>query len=292
MPDIKTVPASAGAQWLLDAFAVLRKAPLGLGLLGIGWGLLAMAAMLVSMWVPTLGLALQLVVSLLGPALFAGLLWAVREVDQGRAAQPAHLWQGLRNGRMPALLSTLLPQLGAGVVLGLGVLVLVGADGMKQIVEVAEQIQAVQEAGGTPDPAMVEGLPAGRVLLCLLLALALVPAVVCLIFVSVPQIIFSGSPGLAAMGRSLRACLRNLPAMIVFGLLLFITMFALGFATQIAAMLIQLLFGPAAAVVLMNLLLMAVLMPLLAGVAYFAWRQMLGEAVTQPPAVDPSRIEL
>ena len=41
MPNINKVPAGAGAEWLLGGFALLRKAPVGLGLLGLGWGLAA-----------------------------------------------------------------------------------------------------------------------------------------------------------------------------------------------------------------------------------------------------------
>ena len=42
MNDIRKVPASAGAEWLLGGFGLLRKAPLGLGLLGVLYGLLTL----------------------------------------------------------------------------------------------------------------------------------------------------------------------------------------------------------------------------------------------------------
>ncbi|HEU6453869.1 MAG TPA: hypothetical protein VN201_00235, partial [Roseateles sp.] len=189
---------------------------------------------------------------------------------------------------------TLLPQLAVGVGLALLFLALVGTDGLQQMLDVAAKIQAAQAAGQQPDPALVQTLPVGRVLLCLLLALAAVPAVVFLIFVAVPQVVFSGSPGLAAMRTSLRACLHNLPALLVFLLLLFVTLLALTVGVQIVAMVLQLLIGTATAVFVANLLMMAVLMPLFAGVTYFAWKQMFGapEQIAATPMLPPDRIEV
>ena len=51
---------------------------------------------------------------------------------------------------------------------------------------------------------------------------------------------------------------------------------AITFAVQLLAMMVQLVAGPSAAIWVANLLMMAVLMPLLAGAVYHAWRQMLG----------------
>lgn len=294
MTPINKLPASAGAQWLLDAFALLRRAPWGLGRLGVIWGALTLLALAGGALHPTLGLALQLGLSLLGPFLFAGLLWAVREVDGGRPVQPGVLFHEIRGEHASALLATFLPQLLMALGLALLFLTLVGTDGMQQMVEVAGKIQAAQAAGQQPDPALVQALPVGRVLLCLLVALAMVPVVVFLIFVAVPQVIFSGSQGLAAMRTSLRACLHNLPALLVFLLLLFVTLLALTVGVQIVAMVLQLLLGTAFAVFVANLLMMAVLMPLFAGVTYFAWKQMFGapEQAAAAPALPPDRIEL
>lgn len=297
MPNINKLPASAGAQWLLDAFALLRRQPLGLGMLGLTWGSLSLLALLGTLLHPTLGLLLQLGLSLLGPFLFAGLLLAVREVDAGRAAQPGHLFAALQLGRNGSLLATLLPQIAAGVVLGIAFLALIGTEALQKLGEIAEEMNRVQQAGGQPDPAMLQGLPVGGALLCLLLAMALAVAVALLIFIAVPQIVFSATPGVEAMRTSLRAGLRNLPAVVVYLLLLFVTVLAIGFVAQIVALVAQLLLGPTAAVLATNLLLMAVLMPLLAGTAYSAWKHLLRDAggaatasATPPPP--PAQIEV
>lgn len=294
MPNINKLPASAGAQWLLDAFALLRRQPLALGMLGLTWGALSLLVVLGSLLHPTLGLMLQLALSLLGPFLFAGLLLAVRDVDAGRAAQPGQLFAGLQLGRGSSLLATLLPQVAAGLVLALAFFALVGTESLQKLGEIAEEMNRVQQAGGQPDPALLEGLPVGGALLCLLLAVALAVAVALLIFIAVPQIVFAGTPGLDAMRTSLRAGLRNLPAVAVYLLLLFVTVLAVGFAAQIVALIAQLVLGQAAAMLVMNLLLMAVLMPLLAGTAYFAWKQLLRDADSgnAAPSLPPAHIEV
>ncbi|MFT3755582.1 MAG: BPSS1780 family membrane protein [Pseudoxanthomonas sp.] len=294
MPNLNTVPATAGAQWLLDAFALLRRQPLALGLLGLTWGAMAMVVLVGAQLNATFGLALQLALSLLGPFLFAGLLWAVREVDQGRPALPMHLFKGLQLGRAGSLLTTLLPQVAAGLLLGVAFLALIGPEAMQRFGEAAEKMAAAQQAGSPPDPALLNGLPVGGALLCLLLAFALAVAVALMLFVAVPQIIFTGTPGLRALGNSLRASLRNLPAMAVFLLLLFISLLAISFAAQIIALVVQLLLGPSAALLLVNLLMMAVLMPLLAATAYYAWKQMLRDAgdAASPAQAPASHIEV
>lgn len=293
MPNINKVPAGAGAEWLLGGFALLRKAPVGLGLLGLGWGLLSLLALFSAGLNPTLGMLLQLAVGVLGPFLFAGLLWAVREVDQGRPALPEHLFQGLRSHQPMALLATLLPQLATGLVLGVSLLVLVGPDQLQKVVDVSLELQAIAEAGGQPDPSLVASLPVGRLFLWVLCMLAAVPVIVFFIFLSVPQILFSGRPGLGALGTSFRACLRNLPAMLVFLLLTFVAVFAVLFVAQLLGMVVQLVAGPVFGLMVAQLALMAVLMPVLAGAVYRAWQQVLVPPDAKPvEQASPSQIEV
>ncbi len=292
MPNINKVPPGAGAEWLLGGFALLRKAPAGLGLLGLGWGLLSLLALFSAGLNPTLGMVLQLALALLGPFLFAGLLWAVREVDQGRPAQPEHLFRGLRSGQPLALLATLLPQLVSGLVLGVLLLVLVGPGQLQKVMEVSVELQAIAEAGGQPDPALLGALPVGRLFLWMLCMLATVPVVVFFIFLSVPQILFSGRSGLDALGTSFRASLRNLPAMLVFMLLTFVAVFAIFFVVQLLALVVQLIAGPAFGLMVGQLALMAVLTPVLAGAVYRAWQQVLGTVDVSAAAQAPAQIEV
>lgn len=278
MSNINKVPASAGAEWLLGGFALLRKAPLALGLLGVIWGMLSMVVVQLMALNVTAGLILQLGLAILGPLLFAGLLSAVHDVDQGRPAQPAHLFQFIRSERSSNLLATLLPQLGATLVLGLLLFVMIGPSQLQHLGEVMAKLQEIAQAGGQPDPELVQSLPVGRLFLWMLLLFAAVIAISLFTFVAVPDIVFGGSNGFEAMRNSFRACLHNLLALVVFFLLLMVAMFAILFAIGLLSLLAQLVAGPVAASWVSNLLLMAVLMPLMAGAVYHAWKQMLGGA--------------
>lgn len=283
MSTINKVPASAGAEWLLGAFALLRKAPLALGSLGLIWGLLSMLAVQAMALNVSVGMLLQLALALLAPLLFAGLLWAVSEVDHGRPALPAHLFRALRSEQAGSLLATLLPQLAAAAVLGFLLFAMIGADGFQQLREVMGKLQETAQAGGQPDPELMRSLPVGRLFLWMLLLFAGVILVSLVTFVAVPDIVFGGSRGFAAMRNSLRACGHNLLAMLVFYVLLFIAFLMMSFGIQLLSMTVQLLAGPTAGLWVSNLLLMAVLMPVMAGAVFHAWRQMLGGVAAATP---------
>ena len=301
MDAIRKLPASAGAEWVLGGFGLLKRAPLALGALGALWGLLGALVVALGAAVPALAAVLQLLVALAGPLLFAGLVWAVREVDQGRAPQPAHMLAGVREQRVPQLLATLLPQLAAGLLLGLLLLVLVGSQQLQHLAQVSEQFNAMAQAGQQPSPEqvreLVAGLPSGRILLWLLLVVVAAVAVAMTVFVSVPRILFDRRDGIPAMGDSLRACLHNLPAVVLFFFMTLVALFATYFIVFIIAALVQILLGVAVAMLIGQLLMMAVMMPMLAGAAYAAWRQTFGardHAGTPGTAMDkatPGRFE-
>src|SRR5690606_10123568 len=139
MNDIRKVPFGAGAEWLLGGIALLRKAPLTLGLLGLIWG--GLSALGGQVW-------LSAMMAVAGPILFGGIIHAVREVEQGRPATPAHLLQGLRDGKGPRLLAMLLPQLASMVVLVVLLVAMVGTEQLARISAVMIELQT------NPDPAL------------------------------------------------------------------------------------------------------------------------------------------
>ncbi|MBD9370843.1 BPSS1780 family membrane protein [Xanthomonas sp. XNM01] len=290
MDATRKLPASAGAEWLLGGFALLRQAPLALGTLGALWGLMASLAVMFSLAAPPLAMALQLLVTLAGPILFAGLVWAVREVAQGREASPVHLLQGAREGKVPSLLATILPQAVAGLALGVLLLTMIGPDQLQRLYSVSEELNALAQSGAQPTPQQVEaliaGLPAGRILMWLMLGVLAALAVSIMLFLSVPRILFDHRGGFAAMGDSLRAGLNNLPALLVFFLLTFIALFAIYFGLTVIGVIVQAVAGPLLAMWLTQMLLMAVVMPLLAGAVYTAWVQLF--AVGADPVAAPA----
>ena len=263
MTQIRKVPFNAGAEWLLAGFGLLRKAPLALGLLGVIWGALSMlAAMSGQLW-------LTFIVAVLGPILFGGMIYAAREVDQGRSAQPVHLAQGVREGKLPRLLAMLLPQIAALAVLVVLLLVMFGPEQLQQMANVMQELQT------NPDPALVESLPTDRMFGWLLLAMVVGVVVGFFTFIAIPDVMFTDRGAFAAMGASFRACVRNLPAFLVMLVLLVIAVVAVYIAVLILGAITNLVAGQAAMQVVVQLLTTAVLMPVAMGTVYTAWKQML-----------------
>lgn len=271
--EIRKLPASAGAEWLLGGFGLLRKAPLSLSLLGAIYGVLTLLVGLSMQRDLTLFLLLELALVLLGPILLGGMIYAVREVDNDRAAQPLHLVQGLRDGHWPRLLATLLPQVVAMLLIVLLLAVLVGSQTLTQMAEVVEKAQGQAK----PDPALFAAIPFGRIFLWLLLTMAIGILAGFFTFIGVPEIALTANGAWDAMSRSFRACLRNLPAMIVFFILAIIAVFAFYFVLLIAGLLVRAVAGDTAMQLVMQMLLMAVMMPVMTGAMYVAWKQMVGD---------------
>ena len=270
--DGRKVPAGAGAEWLLGGFGLLRKAPLALGLLGLIWGgVSALASVTGQVW-------LSLLLFLFGPILFAGMVFAAREVDLGRHAAPRHLLQGVRDGKAAQLLAMLLPQLAAIVVLALLLVAMIGGEQLQNIVKVMEQMQT------NPDPELAKALPGGRMLAWLLLALVVGVVAGFFTFVAIPNVMFAGHGAFASMLASFRACVRNLPALVVLVVLLLIAVFAISIAANLLILLLTWVIGQQPAMFVGQLLMMAVLLPVMAGTVYYAWRQMLGDAGVVPAA--------
>ena len=274
MTQIRKVPFNAGAEWLLAGFGLLRKAPLALGLLGVIWGALSMlAAMSGQLW-------LTFIVAVLGPILFGGMIYAAREVDQGRSAQPVHLAQGVREGKLPRLLAMLLPQIAALVVMGVLLVAMIGPEQLQHTTQVLAQLQT------NPDPALAETLPTGRLLLWMLAVLVVGVISGFFTFVAIPEVMFTDRGAFAAMKLSLRTCLRNLGALVVLVVLMMIAVIALSLVLQLLALVLAFALGAQAATFATQLLLMAMLLPVMGGAVYLAWRQTVGDAPSAavPPA--------
>jgi hypothetical protein len=232
--DVRKVRPGAGAEWLLGGFALLRRSPLGLGLLGAIFGVLAGSVALVATRGGQSFVAAELVMLLLGPLLVAGMVHAAREVDEGRAATPGQLLQGLREGKAARLLATLLPQIGAAVLIALLVAIVIGPDNMQQMAQAMEKLQGQ----ANPDPELMRQIPAGRVLLLVFLAIVIGVGAGFFTFLAVPDMMFTEHGAFAAMGRSFRACVNNIPALIVFYLLLMVSLVALLFAVNIIGLVV------------------------------------------------------
>ena len=282
---VNKVAASAGAQWLLDGFSALRKAPLGLGLLGAIYGAIALVVAILASRSSAL-MSLQLLMMLVGPLLAGGIVFAVRSVEQGGKAMPSHLLEGFHAGRLGRLLLTLLPNLGALLLCLVLLVAMVGQAALAEMVQLMEQAAAQAQ----PDPELFSSLPLGRLALWMLLSLVIGIVASFFTFVAIPEIMFTGNGAFAAMGRSFRACVRNLPALIVFLFVTFIAVIAIYIVVMIVGVIARAIGGDLAMNVVTQLLLMAVLMPVMMGAVHSAWKQMLG-AGTAAPVAPPAGFE-
>ena len=279
MNDVNKVAASAGAQWLLDGFGALRKAPLGLGLLGAIYGAIALVVAILASRSPAL-LGLQLLMMLVGPLLAGGIVFAVRSVEQGGKAMPGHLLEGFQSGRLGRLLLTLLPNIGALLLCLVLLVAMVGQTALTEMMQVMEQAAAQTQ----PDPELFSSLPLGRLALWMLLSLLIGIVASFFTFVAIPEIMFTDNGAFAAMGRSFRACLRNLSALVVFIIVTVIAVIAIYIVVMIIGVIARAVGGALAMNVVTQLLLMAVLMPVMMGAVYSAWKQMLGDRASAPVA--------
>lgn len=286
--EIRKVPAAAGAEWLLEAFRLLKKSPLGFGLLAVIYAVLWLMVVLVAGAAPDAAKVLQLVFIVIGPLLMAGMIFAAHEVAEGRSAAPGHLLASIRTGKAARLLTTLIPQF-AVLFLIFGLLfAMLGQENIDKLSALMLKIQAQAEAGGQVDPQLLLDLPAGRLFLWMVLALVIGFLSLLLTLTVVPDMLFNDVRLVPAMKRSFTACVRNLPALIVFMVLAFVILFAAGIGAGIVIGVAQLIFGQSAMLV-GNALLNGFFICFVAGAIYFAWKQMLGgngeAAVSEPSGV-------
>ena len=204
--EAKTVDVSRGIVWFTGGWRIFMKNP-GLWVV---LGIVMLAIAVVLSIIPILGV---LALSLVMPVLTAGLLYAAREADEGRALDVLHLFQGFRERDKLTPLLSLGGIVLAGFVLSVAVAFLVGGASMVTFMMGA-------------NPEMMRGAAAGM-LVALLAGLAVQLVVVLALVYAVPLVMFRGVPAGQAMGSSLRANLRNVLPLLVFGVIyLFIAVLA------------------------------------------------------------------
>jgi len=137
MKEIRKLPASAGAQWLLDTFSLYRRAPLQLARIGLTWLLVSWVVTLLSTLIPgAAGMAVQLMTLAISPIMFGGMLYAVGEIDEGRPGLASHLLQPIRDHRVSHLLVPLAIQVLAVLLLGALLFLMIGREGFTAFSEV------------------------------------------------------------------------------------------------------------------------------------------------------------
>jgi hypothetical protein len=277
--EIRKVPAAAGAEWLLGAFGLLRKSPLGFGLLGLIYAGLWLALILIMQAAPAVGGALQLVFLIIGPLLIAGMIFAAHEVDEGRNASPAHLLAAIRTGKAGRIITTLVPQIGIALVCLALLYVMLGQANVEKLMEFSVKLQTEAQTKGTIDPdlmaRLVRDLPLERLALWFIAVAAIGFGMIFFTLTILPDMMFTDVRLIGAMKRSYRACTQNLLALLLFLIMGFVVMMAFSVGLGILGALAALIGGDFA-MLLVNAIGNGVFVAFVAGAMYFAWKQMLG----------------
>lgn len=205
--EAKTVDVSRGVAWFAGGWGLFMKSPGAWIVLGI----MTLAIMVVLSLIPFLGM---LALSLISPVLGAGLMYAAREADAGRALDVLYLFQGFRErDKLTPLLS-----LGAVALVGLTIalavaFLLVGGSMVTMMMSGDRHALTAGAMGGF--------MLAGLVILVVELAVAMA------VVYAIPLVMFQGVPAGAALRSSLNANLRNLLPLLVFGMIyLFVAVLA------------------------------------------------------------------
>jgi hypothetical protein len=270
----RTVEPIAGAMWVLNGIKLWWRDPRGLGFFGLLLGVLGILPNLAGILAPSLMMAMQMVSLLASALVVMALFYAAREVDEGRSATPAQLARTLQAGKTGRLLAgVLLPQL---AVLVLCTLLLVWMVGVEELQTLGQLMQDLQAGKPMPAPEALAALPFGRFLLWIIAALGVLIAVGLLTFTLLPDMLFGDVGLLRALQRSVRTCLSNLPAMVVFAIAM--TLFGASLIVILPPLGIVLmpLFGQFGAGLMLNAVFIAILMPIVTNALYLGWKQLLG----------------
>jgi len=282
--NMRKLPASAGAEWLLGAFRLLLKSPLGFGLLAMVYAAISLIAGTAMAALPDMAYLIQAIMFVIGPLLIAGMIYAAHEVDAGRGATPAHLFASMQNGKAGRVLTTLIPQAAVLVVIMLLLYALVGQDNLEALMDAWTKIQAQAQAGKQVDPQLVMQMPLGRLAIWVILALIIALISLPFTFTVIPDMLFNDVSLWPAMKRSAASCLRNLPALLVCLAMGFVVLMAVSIGLGMILAVLQAFLGQKAALI-GNVVLQSVFVCFFAGTMYFAWKDLLGSESSAPAEV-------
>ncbi len=190
------VDAGNGLNWLTEAVGIVFRNPGAFLLMALIVGVINL--------IPFLG---SLAIMVCGPALIGGIVYAARkEADGGGKAELGELFQAFQEpGKIGPMLLLCLPTivggallLACGLVFGLGALLSGG----------------LSAANGSN---LGVGAIGGGVMLLCLIGLVVVLAIYAFQFFAIPRVMLDGVEPFAAMKESFSACLANIGAFLVFG---------------------------------------------------------------------------
>lgn len=300
--DIRALPVAQGLAWFKQAIDLGGRNPRAvfgaamLLILALYTAAMLMALVLAVMvgagsatagqapdlrLVMAVAIPLTLLVMFLVPILLGGLMHVVREAEAGRPVRARDVFAPLRSahGRSLALLG--LVQIAMTVVGGVLMVGIAGSDYWR------DYLQAMQQAMSGSQPTMPQPANGG---LLFLVQLVFNYFSYALMLFSIPLMLFSGNRLGEALGNSLRAAVRNVGANLLAGVLFVGALVVAAVVVALVAALVAMLGGaihPAVGTALSMLVMFgfaALVLVLVVGAAYLAWRDTFGDASSLPPA--------
>lgn len=204
-PDGWAVPAAHGSSWWQSAWRLFVAEPVNWLVITIVY----IVIMIVLSIIPILG---QLAVSLLHPVFAGGIILGCRAQDRGGRLSVQHLFAGFSEKPGPLLIVALLNLAGWFVVgcVTLGIaLAALGGGFLAALVSGDPMQMGVMMLSTMGVTALVVMLVGVLLAVPLLMAFWFAPAL----------IVLRGDEPLAAMKASFRACMRNIPPFLIYGLL-------------------------------------------------------------------------
>lgn len=297
--DIRDLPASQGLVWFRQAIDLGAKNPravFGASVLAIAAlyaAALALAVIMAALVVggkaegktPDLGLMmavalpLTLAVMLLVPVLLGGLMHVIRETEAGRPVRARDVFAPLRSAHGRKLAWLGLVQVALAVLGGALMVAVAGSDYW------SDYLQAMHVAmqGGTPTIPQ----PQNSGLLFVVQLVFNYFSYGMMLF-AIPLMLFSGDSLTGALRDSLRASVRNVGANLLAGVLFIGALVVAAIVVALVATLLSLIGGaihPLLGTVLMLFTMFgfaAVVLVLVVGAAYLAWRDTFGIARSPP----------
>lgn len=206
--EAKTVDVSRSVAWFISGWGLFMKNPGAWIVLGI----MTLAITVVLSLIPFLGV---LALSLISPVLGAGLMYAAREADAGRALDVLYLFQGFRERDKLTPLLSLGGVALVGLIIGLVIAFLLAGGSMVTMM-----------MSGGDRHAMNAGALGGFMLAGLVILVVEVIVAMAVVY-AIPLVMFRGVPAGEALRSSLNANLRNLLPLLVFGVIyLFVAVLA------------------------------------------------------------------
>ncbi|MEZ5462681.1 BPSS1780 family membrane protein [Dokdonella sp.] len=254
------IEAGSGLNWITGAVQLILKNPVVFLVMG-----LIVAAI---GWVPVIG---GLVMVVIGPALYGGIVHAAREQEAGRTTEIGQLFRAFgESGKTGAMIMLCLPSIAGAVLLFVLLMIVVGG------ALLGGGFAAL--TSGSAEALL--GALGGGALILIPLALLIALVVYALQFFAIPRVMLDDAEPIAAMKQSFFDCLGNLGAYLVFVVLLMVVAVVLGLVLGILGF-------------IGGLLVSTLLTPVIGCGLYLAWRQVYPESQveSETPTVQPAEAE-